>query len=143
MTKKGYKQTPEHIRKRTECQRGKIVSEETRKKMSISGKSKVFSEEHKKNLSAAKYGRYGDKNNGWKGTRVKYSGLHLWVQKELGRADHCDGEKCSGVSERYEWANISGEYKRDVNDFEWLCRKCHMKKDGRYYKWQKHKQKKI
>ena len=26
-------------------------------------------------------------------------------------------------------ANISGEYKRDVNDFEWLCRSCHIRKD--------------
>ncbi len=23
------------------------------------------------------------------------------------------------------------DYKRDVNDFRWLCRSCHMKEDGR------------
>jgi len=28
----------------------------------------------------------------------------------------------------HDLANISGEYKRDVNDFEWLCRSCHIKK---------------
>lgn len=28
-------------------------------------------------------------------------------------------------------ANISQEYKRDLSDWEWLCRKCHMTKDGR------------
>ena len=31
----------------------------------------------------------------------------------------------------YDLANISQEYRRDVDDFEWLCRSCHMKKDGR------------
>lgn len=28
-------------------------------------------------------------------------------------------------------ANISGKYKRDINDFKWVCRRCHMKSDGR------------
>jgi len=23
-------------------------------------------------------------------------------------------------------ANISGEYHRDINDFKWMCRSCHM-----------------
>jgi len=31
----------------------------------------------------------------------------------------------------YDVANISGKYKRDIKDFEWLCRLCHMTKDGR------------
>lgn len=35
------------------------------------------------------------------------------------------------VSPPLDVANISGKYQRDINDFEWLCRKCHMKKDGR------------
>ena len=34
----------------------------------------------------------------------------------------------------YDCANISGEYHRDVDDFEWLCRRCHMVKDGRLEK---------
>lgn len=28
-------------------------------------------------------------------------------------------------------ANISGKYKTDLSDWEYLCRRCHMKKDGR------------
>jgi len=35
----------------------------------------------------------------------------------------------------YDLANISQEYKRDLSDWEWLCRKCHMKKDGRLEKF--------
>jgi len=29
-----------------------------------------------------------------------------------------------------ELSNISGKYKRDINDYEWLCVKCHRIKDG-------------
>lgn len=36
-----------------------------------------------------------------------------------------------------ELSNISGEYKRDVNDFEWLCVSCHRKKDFKRRKEQK------
>jgi hypothetical protein len=32
---------------------------------------------------------------------------------------------------KLEVANISQQYKRDLSDWEWLCRKCHMTKDGR------------
>ena len=39
--------------------------------------------------------------------------------------------ECNKVTP-YDLSNISGEYKRDINDFEWLCRKCHMKKDDRF-----------
>ena len=39
-------------------------------------------------------------------------------------------ENC-GEQKSYDLANISGEYKRDINDFKWLCRSCHIKEDGR------------
>ena len=44
------------------------------------------------------------------------------------KPEYC--EDCGKVPPR-DLANISQEYKRDINDFEWLCRKCHMTKDGR------------
>lgn len=31
----------------------------------------------------------------------------------------------------YELANISGQYKRDTNDFQWVCRSCHTKIDNK------------
>ncbi len=54
--------------------------------------------------------------------------LHTWVNRHKPKPDFC--EDCKLVPP-YDLANISQEYKRDINDFEWLCRKCHMKKDGR------------
>jgi len=38
---------------------------------------------------------------------------------------------CSKKTNQLDLANISQEYKREISDWEWLCRKCHMTKDGR------------
>lgn len=64
----------------------------------------------------------------WAGDSVGYSGVHVWVRKELGKPSRCDD--CGDTSpRRYEWANISKEYKREVNDWKRLCRPCHHKFD--------------
>lgn len=54
--------------------------------------------------------------------------LHAWVRRRKLKPQFC--EKCR-EREPFDLANISGEYKRDINDFEWLCRKCHILSDGR------------
>lgn len=59
---------------------------------------------------------------------VSYRALHQWVRRNKPMANSC--ENC-GAKKPLEAANISGEYKRDISDFEWLCRPCHMQKDGR------------
>lgn len=68
------------------------------------------------------------KNGMWKRNKVGYSALHLWISKQKPKPNFC--EIC-GTKTPIDLANISGKYKRDINDFEWLCRSCHMKKDGR------------
>ncbi len=70
----------------------------------------------------------GNKNPMWKGDLVGNNSLHEWIKNHKPKPEFCD--EC-GNKKPYDLANISGEYKRDVNDFEWLCRKCHMEKDGR------------
>ena len=72
--------------------------------------------------------KVGDKNHMWKGDKVSYRSLHKWIKNHKPKPKFC--ENC-GVKLPYDLANISGKYKRDINDFEWLCRSCHMKKDGR------------
>jgi len=69
-----------------------------------------------------------NKNPSWKGDDVGYTNLHQWVRRRKSKPDFC--ESC-GINKPHDLANISGEYKRDVNDFKWLCRSCHMKEDGR------------
>lgn len=70
----------------------------------------------------------GEEHPSWKGQDVGYAALHEWVIKYKPN----DG-KCSacGEQKKLDAANISQQYVRDVNDWEYLCRSCHMKKDGR------------
>lgn len=59
---------------------------------------------------------------------VSYRALHDWVRSRKPKPDVC--ADCKTAPPR-DLANISQQYRRDINDFEWLCRKCHMTKDGR------------
>lgn len=70
----------------------------------------------------------GDKSYLWKGDNVGIDALHSYMRKHVPNNKTCN--KC-GESKKLDLANISGDYKRDVSDWEWLCRKCHMKSDGR------------
>src|SRR4030042_3557487 len=68
-------------------------------------------------------------NPQWRGDKVGYGCLHRWVERKLGKPNKCD--KCSSAdAKRYEWANISGEYKRDLTDWIRLCKSCHNLFDG-------------
>lgn len=79
-------------------------------------------------ISASKL---GEKNAMWKGDEVGYSQLHTWVRRHKMLPPFC--ERCE-VKPPHDLANISGEYKRDVNDYKWLCRRCHMETDSRLEK---------
>ncbi len=70
----------------------------------------------------------GENNSAWKGDKVGYRGLHRWVQKQLGKANKCSNDS-HHQSTRFGWANISGKYKRDLNDWHELCHKCN-RSDG-------------
>jgi hypothetical protein len=68
-------------------------------------------------------------NNGmWKKEGISYKSLHRWVRNNKPRPVLC--EECN-ILLSYEVANISGEYKRDINDFDWLCRSCHKKRHNK------------
>ena len=67
-------------------------------------------------------------NPNWKGDSVGYNALHEWIRNHKPQPSFC--ENCKSTK-AHDLANISGEYKRDINDFKWLCRRCHMYSDGR------------
>lgn len=70
----------------------------------------------------------GENNPNWKGDRIKNRGLHMWIELRMGKPRKC--EKCgTEVAKVYDWANKSGEYKRDLADWMRLCRSCHLKND--------------
>lgn len=64
----------------------------------------------------------------WKGDSVSYRKLHSWIRSRKLEPKNCS--KCH-KNAKLDLANISGQYKRDVDDFIYLCRSCHMKEDGR------------
>lgn len=66
----------------------------------------------------------GINNPNWKGNNVGYGALHTWVKRSFGNPPFC--EKCK-VSNRqmYHWANVSGSYLRDREDWLRLCVPCH------------------
>lgn len=70
-----------------------------------------------------------NKNGMWKGDEVSYGSLHDWVHYNLKKPNLCSS--CGARYKLLDAANISGEYKRDLNDWEYICRRCHMLKDGR------------
>lgn len=56
--------------------------------------------------------------------RTEYRMLHYWVEANLGKPRLCSN--CGSTdSIGYEWANISGEYKKTLDDWKRLCSSCH------------------
>lgn len=67
-----------------------------------------------------------EKSGVWKGDLVGRKALHGWVKRRL-----TNPHKCSfcGVLGRMELSNVSGNYMRDLDDWQWLCAKCHRNYD--------------
>ena len=62
--------------------------------------------------------------------KVSYRTLHNWIVKNYGKTNRC--EICDGrKAKMFDWHNLSGNYKRERDDWQMLCRSCHMKIDGR------------
>lgn len=61
------------------------------------------------------------------GMRV-YNAVHAWVRRHLPKPAFC--QDC-GIAPPRDLANISQKYYRDLGDWKWVCRRCHMTEDGR------------
>lgn len=95
------------------------------------GKGSSQSEQAKKKISKSLYGKRGKLARRWKGDLAGYVAIHTWLTKNHGKASRCDNQNCLKLpASRYEWASISGECKRDPNDYVELCTRCHRKYDN-------------
>ncbi len=82
---------------------------------------------------------WGEKNGKWKGNSIQsMPGFHLRMRRRIEKPLKYVS---SNEKKPFDLANISQEYKPDVSDWEWLCRKCHMIKDGRIYNLKQFKNK--
>lgn len=60
------------------------------------------------------------------GEKAGYFAVHKWVYKTLPNIRVC---LYCGIDEKLQWANVSGEYKREIEDWIRLCAKCHVNYD--------------
>ena len=68
-------------------------------------------------------------NGMWQGEKVAGSrGLHEWVRRHLQEPEYC--ENCK-INRPYDLANVTAIYSRDLLNWRYLCRKCHIHSDGR------------
>lgn len=71
------------------------------------------------------------KTGRWLNTNAtSYSAIHKWLTKNYGNPSSCEDcgrEKYTDKKGRcgLQWANLSGEYKRDIKDYKGLCISCH------------------
>lgn len=88
-------------------------------------------EQSRKKISESLYGKRGKLSRRWLGDIAGYTAIHVWLSKTQGKAAKCDNKNCAKLpAARYEWASISGECKRDPNDYIELCTRCHRKYDN-------------
>lgn len=84
--------------------------------------------------------KLGNKNR-WKGNDATYGAKHVWIAKNYGRANMCMNYNCTYprknksrnrllAPKKFHWANISGEYYREITDWIKLCPSCHSKFDN-------------
>lgn len=78
--------------------------------------------------------KHNENHPAWKGNRVTYGALHQWIRRHLPKPQFCENCKTNSP---YDVANKDNKYSRDLSTWEWLCRKCHMLKDGRLAKLHK------
>ena len=110
--------TAETRRKNSEAQKGKTRSPETRAKMSAA----------KRGSRHPQYGKRGEETNRWKGDAVGYTALHDWVRANKTKTGICT--RCGRSGRKTHWANLSHEYRRDLDDFAEMCQPCHWAYDG-------------
>jgi len=71
-------------------------------------------------------GLKGENHVQWKGDNITKGRFHRHVEKIKIKPEHC--ETCNNSS-RLELSSNNHIYTRYIDDYEWLCRSCHLKKD--------------
>ena len=142
---KGYSQSDEHKKKISLSNKGRFLGVRRSPETEVKKGSHLSKEtEFKKGMIPWNKGKKGlqtgwskggvnlkirgDRNHNWRGDKVGYENLHKWVRKMLGIPTYCSNNR-NHIAKRFVWSNISGEYKRDISDWQQLCNSCNLK-DG-------------
>jgi hypothetical protein len=100
--------------------RGKPASAETRLKMSAAHTGRRHTDASRARIAAL--AKRGPDHPEWKGDGVAYSTLHRWLSRIATKTGICS---ICGTERSTQWANLSGEYRRDLDDFAEMCVPCH------------------
>jgi len=81
-----------------------------------------------------KYHPTGAEHPNWKGDKITLKAVHDYIKYYKPKPEVCD--RCGKKPKRLDLANISptpnkDTYTRDFENWNWLCRRCHMIEDGR------------
>ena len=72
----------------------------------------------------------GINNRNWKEfNELKLNRKHIRIKLLLEKSNSC--QLCNIETSKLDLANKSGNYSEDINDWYWLCRRCHVLSDGR------------
>ena len=63
--------------------------------------------------------------HGWEGNSVSYTTLHKWVRSKFGSPSECEFCDKQGTGRQMHWANVTGLYLQERDDWMRLCAKCH------------------
>ena len=94
------------------------------KRIEISNKMKAIWDSGRHKVNHLK----GQSHPNWKGSKAKYYAIHEWARKQKPLPFPPICQRC-GKDTKLVVSNISGEYKRDLNDYEWVCQSCNMNYD--------------
>jgi len=70
------------------------------------------------------------KNN----NKKKYYSIHRWVRKNKGKPKGCVliRRNLGECSNYFDWANLDGKYRRNLNDYIPMCRRHHFIHDRQF-----------
>lgn len=113
------------------CEHCQTFSSDNSKSLSNHTRWCGGSMEHVRNILSES--KKGSRNPQWQPTNPSSVAVHLWIRRNYKKPDKC--EYCR-ESKRLDLANVSPTYNpdtytRDIKNWHWLCRRCHMQEDGR------------
>ena len=114
------------------------ITDEKREKLRSKMKLIRHSGNFKKGFTPWNKGKWfgqieNNKNCNWKGDNAKKLAMHTWVERRKGKAKEHKCEMCENQAE--DWSNKDHKYKRVLDDYQSLCKKCHRKYDIKNNNW--------
>ncbi len=72
--------------------------------------------------------KMSEDNPNWRGEDATLLAIHRWVERRLHKPTICPICSNPGWMDLH---NVDSKYSRNLEDWIWLCRRCHMTIDGR------------